>query len=756
MKSFARPLDAALPLARLALVIALFFIDLQDLVGKLFWLGPSDAFAFHASNTDVFDSNPLKWAVEANTTQWKRPESGESIQRASGWTSLYDKCDKLYPIESSTKGFFHTVRATNCQLGSPSKPHRAQEIVFTASLRVDSVAWASCRLLQFNRRPQVCQENLVTQFASRYRLEEAQVARNQVAAVHSNAEKELLNMLELISYSYPLSGIVCGQGFQSSSGVGIFAPNLVMCGSPNMFKSAVVGFHTPEFGAVHEDLSWLTVDRINILGLELVTRQNVRTIYTQQVSGDENVDDEDSTVMMIVENSVANFSSFGHIYVLIVAADVLLFWLHVRAALDTHHAFGMWCLLGDPSSQRRNDQPFGCWMMVYRSLIRSSPVMMLTALSTVLSWLLILPHSVIWKWSDATLGKPYALLTTMRVWMLVLCCVNVLWGFFANFVESRAYAFAKRTFVSLTEIMAITLVVISVERERVFSLSATKYALDGQRTEDSTSFTSSTALSNSYNEDLDGFGTTPPAILIAIFSPLIRVIGEAALLVMICATVKCFFNVSRHSGGSTSGSVNPVLIATPDDDDSQMLLSGNSDVSDIDSVSDAKLYCRLLLEDLAGEPIRASALVRSRLDLELRANGETYLLPEVYFESGLVIINQSVRTRQGFARMIRRRLDVRKFFPLTSSSGSSVMSAGIPSERLSTVSARVSALLMATDATTSASSTPSAATATQSSATAASGATSPPPSPPRKALHSPLELRAMRRRKSTTELQSLL
>lgn len=753
-KWWAHRMAAVLPLASLALLLALYALDLQDLVGKLFWLGPSDAFAFHAERTQTFHERPLVWGASLNSSELT---PGAEMQRESSWTSFYERCDALYPVGDPDSGFFHTVRATNCQLGSTSKPYRAPEILFTASVRVDSIAWTSCRLLQFNRRPPLCQENLVTQFPQRYRPQERPVTRDQVVPVHSEAEVELLRMLDLISHSYPLSAVVSGQGFQSSAGVGVFTPVIFICGSPSVFQSAVVGFHAPGFGIAHRDLGWLTVDRVNVLGLELVTRQNVQTVYTQRIVGGASEDDEE---IVVIESTTANFSSFGHLYVLIVVGDVLLFWLHVRSAAETHRAFELWCLLGDPASHRRSDQPFGCWTMLYRSFYRSPRVVALTMLSGVLSWLLILPHSIIWTWSDASLGKPFALVTTVRVWMLVACCLTLLWNSIVSDAESRAYAFAKRSFVSLTEIMAITLVIVSVERHRVFSVSATKYAMDGQRKMDSRSFANYTAFANAYNEDLDGFGSTPPSLLLAIFAPLFTVVWESTALVMVCAVVKYVANGQRRSE-TRSEAVNPAMVAAADDDDTELLLAASEDDADDGDANETKPYHRLPLEEMVGEPVRANALVRNRLELELRSGGQIYLLPEVYFDAGVLVKSQSVRTRDGFARMIRQRLDVRKFFPLSSSSVMTADSSSFGSYASSDAgSSRIAKLLLDTDAASFAStSAPGLPTGeAKESAVATPSATSPsspPPSPPKNLLHSAHQIRAMRRRKSTTELATL-
>jgi len=287
----------------------------------------------------------------------------------------------------------------------------------------------------------------------------------------------------------------------------------------------------------------------------------------------------------------------------------------------------------------------------------------------------------------------------------------------------------------------------------VFSVSAIKYAMDGQRTMDSRSFVNYTAFANAYNEELDGFGSTPPSLMVAVFSPLFTVVVESITLVMVCAVIKYLANAPRHPG--MRGKVGkPAVVAAADGEDMELLLAASNDDTDDGDDNEGKPYHRLPIEELVGQPIRANALVRNRLELELRSSGQVYLLPEVYFDAGLVTNRQLVRSRDGFGRMIRQRLDLRRFFPLPSSSvmtADSALSASSDADP-----SRIAKLLLDTDAPAplvSASDCLSNSTATATPI--ATSPSSPPPSPPKKLLHSSQQVRAMRRRKSTTELATL-
>lgn len=708
----------ALPAARLVLLLLLYVLDAQDLIGKLRWLGPREAFAFGAVRTQRFSDVPLEWAARRSLVV----EPGDALMRSTGWTSLFERCEQLFPVGGAR---FHTVRATNCELGSLARPYTAPEVVLTASARVDAVAWASCRLLSLERRPPICQEELVTHFFQRYRIEEPRIEPGKLAGVNSEAESELRRVLALIGGSHPLSGVVCAQGFQSSQGVGTFAPVIFVCGSPNVFESAIVGFHAPAFAEVHRSLGWLTVDRISIFGLELVTRQNARTVFVQDVEEDD---------LVVVEKTTANFSSFGHLYVLIVVADLALFSLNVRSALEACNTFGLRQLLGLKNDA--NDAATygsGSWMMLYRSLCRCNAVVVLTLLSGVLSWLLILPHSVVWTWSDASNGKTFALATVIRVWMVVVCCVNIAWDALANVVEHRAYKISNRAFVSVGEILAITLGVVVAERHRVFGIATAKYSLDRQRVVDDDSFVNYTALANSYNDELDGFGSTSPELLRVIFAPFARIIVESMAIVAVVICARYLFHTMKHEriARSKAAVVDAVVVA--EDDDLDALLSTPAASEDDDQTS--KRYHRVSLEQLIGVPIRASALVRSTLDMEFHSNGQVYILPEVYFDFGVVLKGHFIQTRQCFLQVVRQRLDVRALFPMEPDAKVAAPSTQLYSEPRE-VQSKISKFVIETDAPSS---------SREGSQTAAS-----PPSPLRR--HSTMDIHSMRRRKSTKEM----
>lgn len=70
----------------------------------------------------------------------------------------------------------------------------------------------------------------------------------------SSAERELLDMLDLLSFAVPLYGVTCAEGFVVGASAlenevagesSKYVPNLYICGSPSQHRSAFVGVEHP-------------------------------------------------------------------------------------------------------------------------------------------------------------------------------------------------------------------------------------------------------------------------------------------------------------------------------------------------------------------------------------------------------------------------------------------------------------------------------------------------------------------------------
>ncbi|KAG7394396.1 hypothetical protein PHYBOEH_005239 [Phytophthora boehmeriae] len=619
---------------RLALLFSLCALDIVDFYSKIVWLGPTESSPFKVNYAQTFTDEPLPKPHFVSQTNSSSPpiDSGAELLRVSGWTSYYDKCEELFATKHGES--FHIVKATNCDIGQPfaSEQQIASEVVLSASLRADSVAWVSCQLLFFHRRPPLCQENLVTRFSQRYLLTEDEVDPDKMAPINSQGEAELLRMLGLLSRSFPFANVVCSQGFQSTTGPGYYTASFFMCGSPNTFESAAVGVYAASFADIHDRLAWLSIDKLNVMGFELVSRRDSRSMFTLREKDGE---------LVVLEMNTVNFSSFGHLYVVLLAVDVVLLIANAHAAFETSRTFGWGELVGYNTEFDGGHSNSGAsWLLLYRSLYRSDIIVALTTLSALFSRVVGSPYAIIWN-NDCE-GQLYAVLAALRMWMLVLCSLNLLWGVFVRLAETRAYYVAQRTFVTPLEVLGASAFVISLETTRLFD---TRYHLDGQLFVDSESFPGRVAVSNAYNEEIDGFATTPFRTLAALLSPLAVVVTESLALVVLILIVKSVY-YRRVNTNST---------AVADSDDQRALLA----------LGHTKAYRRLPLEEMLGLPARAHSLVRYSFEIEQTAeNGLTYIPPHLYYEFGATVSDARLfLTRLGFFNTIHRRLDVQRFFP---------------------------------------------------------------------------------------------
>ncbi|KAJ0396126.1 hypothetical protein ATCC90586_012139 [Pythium insidiosum] len=611
----------ALPALNLLALAGFFALDVRDIYYKIVWLGPYDSHSFQAVGTYTYETTPLAPAVNVSSLA-----TGDEVDFVSGFASFLDKCDALY---GTTSDLVLSARGTDCKLGAPSNAVVASELVFATSPRVDSIVWTSCKLLFLHRRPAICQENIVTEFFHRYRVSDPVIAPELMAEPNSDAEKELLALLSLISRSHPLSDVVCVEGFEPTMGPNSYSATIFGCASPNVFEAVFVGRYATHFAHLQAEMAWLTVDVLNLLGFDFVIRENSRSSF----------DWKGVTAIgqgATVEHRTAiNFSSFGHFYILIIAIDLILLAAHTRSGLETANVL-LLPLLGTTNKDdaARLTREYS-WCILYRSLYRSPPIVILTIISGVLSWQLQLPNSIIWTWNEQSSGKANAILSCMRVWMLVVCALHQLWAIVVAVAEPFAYRIAKRTYVSIVEVLIVSAIIAMANQDMLFDVSNDKYDPERQRLWDKVSFQGHTTFSNAFNEELDYLLCTPNRVLRILFVPLLAIIWQSLLVLLGIMFLRAVYFKVRGSSSALA-----------------------QDTSD----SPTEEYQRLPLEELLRTPIRAHSIIRSAFQLEYVSNGKLYIPPSVYYEFGVILDGDIIRTRRGFFNVIHLKVDVAKYF----------------------------------------------------------------------------------------------
>jgi hypothetical protein len=109
-----------------------------------------------------------------------------------------------------------------------------------------------------------------------------------------------------------------------------------------------------------------------------------------------------------------------------------------------------------------------------RSLYRSPTVTVGTFTTQLISWLLVLPNSVVWTWSDSWSEKLQVYLSSIRTWVLILLLTNMLWNGVVLVNKEWAYRFVKGTFVSSLKILVVGALMSFTLRVGVFAMCERK------------------------------------------------------------------------------------------------------------------------------------------------------------------------------------------------------------------------------------------------------------------------------------------
>lgn len=333
-KRWQRFKNATPVLKSLFTIFLLFGLDIRDTVYKLVWIGSNDSYNFHMGSTVRLQDVPITPAITAL----------DNVTLTSGWPSFLSLCDSITPFCSPGSTFFLSAVLSNCRLNDATEnSSKASSIVVIADTRADAVAWASCSLLFVARRPPICQEDIVANFNQRYVFSAPDVPRDVMAPVDSPAELELLRLLDLLSFSVPMYGVVCAEGFQvdlESVGSGAngpqYVPNIFVCGSPSQHRSEFVGVENPAVYSLLRGKAWLTMDVLQWMSIHWSIRQNTHSYFLLDSIPGANPSPGALTPRSITltTNTTANFSSFGQLYVLLVIIDITLLLLHFYSSLE--------------------------------------------------------------------------------------------------------------------------------------------------------------------------------------------------------------------------------------------------------------------------------------------------------------------------------------------------------------------------------------------------------------------------------------
>ncbi|GLD92464.1 hypothetical protein PINS_up000997 [Pythium insidiosum] len=610
------------------LLAALFSLDMRDLLYKVVWLGPYDSYSFQAIATvDIDLQTPLVAPAIATSP---RPATAQVLKRASGWSSFLDRCDALHGSP-----FIINAMGKNCDVGTPSSPVVVPQLLLSSGIRSDAVAWAACKLLYAYRRPAICQERIVTRFLKRYALEDLTVPRRALAKANSESETELLQLLHVIGSATPSSQLVCVEA-AAFSGAGAYTSSLYGCGSPNLFLAAFAGAHTPHLQELLSDKAWLTIDLLNFMGLRFGIRQNNKSRFTLALGSSPST----SSRVVGTHKTLINFSCSGHLYILLVVVDIVLLVLFFTSGVEIIKALLLPRRqeLATATDRQRWGFGHGTYFSLFASLLlRDYAIVILTVVSQLLSWQLILPNAVIWNWTESEAGKFQSHLSTFRLWKLLLVCVGVLWDVVVLVRERWAYAVARRSFVTALEAIVAVIIVTAAHRNKIFAIGEARYAIERQRLSDSSAFDGAVAYGNVFNDQLDMHMSTPARVVRIVYDPLIQsiAISYGALWLLLLARAAWLARQRKQTETETQTQSESIRTL-------------------------AREYERLPSERLVSTAMRARSLLRDSLALEHVDGNERFVCDEVLFDFGVLVdpVSRSVRARVGFSSVIPPSLDL--------------------------------------------------------------------------------------------------
>lgn len=612
-------------LVEIALLVLLCALDARDLSFKLRWVGSDDAFAFSTSVTEPLATHLLE-PTEPLVV------SGDPIEKASGWVSFLEKCESMQPFRGGS--FLHT-RNMNCQVGGPTDEISVlvPELITTGNVRVDSMTWAACRLLFSHRKPSICHEGLVTDFLRRYKMPRTQwVTAAMMAEPFSNAEVELLDLLDVIGQSMPLSRVVCVEAFAATNASAgsstIHQAHVFGCGSPNLFLSAFVGHYATAFVDLQADKAELKMDDAAVLGMHFTVRQNAISSYALGKNAD--------GAISLTHSTELNVSCSGFLYMLMLLLDATLMYCYISSSLEV-----VQCLHSPSETEFSEANQSVRSTFISCSLYRSQPIVLVTVLARLLAWMLVLPNAYVWAWGDSFNSAIQIGLWIVRTCALLVILAHGLWDLCVFISEKRAYEFVQRTFITSFELLAVFSLMAFALRGQMIAMRLEKHSLEVQQLMDSTSFRDRYVLSNAYNDDPATMNRGSSTLWI-VYKPLVNLLLLSTLLATTLVLGR--YAVTQYWLSKCTASSSQLVAPTSDSSSSNAQAGGGGSTS----------YARLSLEELLNVPIRAKQLVRDGATSSSTAAGtDETLCPMQFMEHGIVLDDgRYLRTRRGFFRVV--------------------------------------------------------------------------------------------------------
>ncbi|GAB9470075.1 hypothetical protein Gpo141_00007331 [Globisporangium polare] len=672
----------------MALIFVFVLLDVQDLLYKILWVGPNESFMFRTEVMGVLRDSILI----PSDPSFNVPESINVDRQASSWPHFLSSCANLTAFDAGG-GFFAIALGTNCTIGQGSARRSVEHMIMSSSVRLDSIVWTACKLLYQWQQPFICRSPIVTKYLDRYVLPDTSVNISSLAEPGSDAEKEVFAFLDMVSKSYPLHKMVCVEAFEwTNQSLGIFRTSLYGCASPNLMRSEFLGVSNPVVRELLAERVWLTADVFQWFSLRFGIRQNARNKYFVEKTSDDK--------FQAAAHTSPNFTCFGPLYSIMLALDILLLIVNVSSYWEftervliprsnelvrrhrrqlretlkikprtTRRRFAQPDLIHNMSAAEKEKSVFRpsvklsprskltitlvqpSWIPVEHmdleelkcilpcSLQRSWPGIFAVMVSQMLSWMLIMPNSVVWVWGLSTITKIQAFFTSLRVWMLLVVTCNLLWDCVVKLNEEWAFAVTSRTFIAPFEIVVVGAAMAAWKILDIFLMCERKWAIESQRVNDASAFAGGyIAHGNTYQPSVEVLFSTPTEILAIVYSPLLQILGASILCLSVYLGLKA------------------VVLKRLSQRVSARLLVPN--IQQLTRSPDEK-YARMPMEEESNCPIRAKSLVRLHQEMEHTFQGQQYIRPFCYLENGILPRQTRFTTRTGFTNFLPLKYEKR-------------------------------------------------------------------------------------------------
>uniref|UniRef100_K3WRB4 Uncharacterized protein n=1 Tax=Globisporangium ultimum (strain ATCC 200006 / CBS 805.95 / DAOM BR144) TaxID=431595 RepID=K3WRB4_GLOUD len=374
-----------------------------------------------------------------------------------------------------------------------------------------------------------------------------------------------------------------------------------------------------------------------------------------------------SGCILLTSRTAVNFSSFGQMYLALILIDVTLLVLHFLSSMEIF----TWMLLPEAQELRNRIQQsisraashFKALLVsnqstrnlstsstgllqiseppvfeleglleenlfysfFSRSLYRSPTVTVGTFTTQLISWLLVLPNSVVWTWSDSWSEKLQVYLSSIRTWVLILLLTNMLWNGVVLVNKEWAYRFVKGTFVSSLKILVVGALMSFTLRVGVFAMCER-------------------------NLEQDYLVVTPTDVLWIIYAPLLRILAWSIVVFMLYATLKSLWPrlLRRSFHAHTFHHLACRLSPQHKVDDVYTAKHDNRP-----SHQTARKYERSQIEQILSCPVRTKSLIRNTLQMAtVDASGRVHISPSCYLDFGVMMRDGDVRSRICFSNML--------------------------------------------------------------------------------------------------------